>query len=108
MPRRFDAIAAFIITFGSLAATSLLTRLLGDICWPPRVGALLIGGAVFIQGFIAADATRFARVLADGTTLQQRILQISFLAAIFGTLFAAFGDMLSPLYGVPLCGKGAP
>jgi hypothetical protein len=56
-----------------------------------------------MQGFIAADPSRFSKCFRDGTTLQQHINQQCYFAAFFGTLFAAFGDLPSIYYGLSVC-----
>ncbi|KAF1723125.1 hypothetical protein CSC75_01180 [Pseudoxanthomonas wuyuanensis] len=99
----FSTFLAALLTFGTFALCALLTVVAGDICWPPRLGAVLVGGAVFLQGFIFADPDRFTRKLRSGITLQQRIMHISFTAAVFGTLFGALGDLMPSIYGVAVC-----
>ncbi|HET6395814.1 MAG TPA: hypothetical protein VFF91_03125 [Pseudoxanthomonas sp.] len=99
----FSVLLGAVLTFGTFGACALLTVLVGDICWPPRFGAILIGCAVFAQGLIFADPNRFSRKLSSGITLQQRIMHISFVATIFGTLFGAFGDLFPSIYGVAVC-----
>ena len=82
-----------------------LTNLFGDLCWPQRVGAVYVGLAVFLQGYMAADEARFSRAFPDGTKLRDHVNSYCFVAAILGTFFAAFGDMLPPsfYYGSHLC-----
>lgn len=96
-----------VLAFGTPALCALATHTLGELCWPQRIGALYVGMCVFIQGFLAADPERFSRVLGDGTSLRQHLNQASFTVAIFGTIFAAFGDLLptSFYYGVAMCLK---
>ncbi len=98
-----SALLAALLVFGSFAATALLTFLFGDICWAPRIGATLVGAAVFLQGYIFADPDHFSRKLNSGITLQQRLMHITFTAAVFGTLLGAFGDLMPSVYGVALC-----
>ena len=96
---------ATVFTFGTPAICAWLTLTFGDLCWPQRIGSVYIGTAVFLQGFIAADPGRFVRKFSDGTTLQKHINQQSFFAAVFGTFFAAFGDLMpiNIYYGVSVC-----
>lgn len=101
--RHYPALLAVAFTFGTPAICVGLTIAFGDLCWPQRVGAVYVGLAVFLQGFVSADADRFCRELSDGTTLRHHFYQQSFFAAVFGTLFAAFGDLLPLYYGVPVC-----
>ncbi len=58
-----------------------------------------------MQGFLGTDPDRFGRILSDGNTLNKHLNQSSFTVAIFGTLFAAFGDLLPAgvYYGVAMC-----
>lgn len=102
----YSFLLAAAFTFGTPAVCALLASTCGDICWPQRIGALLVGIAVFLQGYIAADADRFNRVMSDGNSLRTYVNQGSYFAAVFGTLFAAFGDLLpvSVYYGVQMCG----
>ena len=77
----------------------------GELCWPQRVGAVYVGAAVFMQGFLGANPDRFSRKLSDGNTLATHLNQSSFTVAVFGTLFAAFGDFVPAgfYYGVAMC-----
>lgn len=95
---------AALLAFGTPKICALATNLLGDLCWPQRVGALYVGLSVFVQGYVAANQTKFCRELSDGTTLREHINQTGYTVALFGTLFAAFGDLL-PLsyYGLAIC-----
>lgn len=101
--RHYSLFLSAAFTFGTPALCVGLTLAFGDICWPQRVGAIYVGVAVFLQGFLNAGPDRFAKELSDGTNLRQHINQQSFFAAVFGTLFAAFGDILPIYYGVPVC-----
>ena len=103
MIRQYPALLAAVFTFGTPAICVALTIVFGDLCWPQRLGAVYVGLAVLLQGFISADTDRFSRELSDGTTLRGHLYQQSFFAAVFGTLFAAFGDILPLYYGVPVC-----
>ena len=103
--RFYPIVLAFLLTFGTPALCVLFTKFTGEICWPQRLGAVYVGFAVFLQGYISADADRFKRVLSDGNELRMHLNQIGFTIAIFGTLFAAFGDILpaSVFYGLRMC-----
>lgn len=104
--RAYPLLIAAVFAFGTPAVCALLATICGDFCWPQRIGALLVGLAVFFQGYIAADPERFTRVLSDGNTLRTYVNQGSYFAAVFGTLFAAFGDLLPAgiYYGIEMCG----
>lgn len=99
----FSVLLSFLITGGTIGLSVLLSFVAPTICWPPRIGALLVGLSVFAQGYIAADPKRLSRRLQCGITLQQRVMHISYVAALFGTLFGAFGDFLPPIFGHPTC-----
>ena len=101
--RHYPLLLSAAFTFGTPAICVGLTLAFGDLCWPQRVGAVYVGLAVLLQGLISADPDRFARKFTNGTTLRQHINQQSYFAAVFGTLFAAFGDLLPIYYGLPLC-----
>ncbi len=101
--RKYIIPLAVLLAFGTPLACVLATVLFGDLCWPQRIGALYVGLSVFVQGYITADQSKFCRELSDGTTLRQHINQTGFTVAVFGTLFAAFGDLPGSYYGVSMC-----
>lgn len=103
--RLYPTILAIALTFGTPILCVLVTLLFGEMCWPQRIGAVYVGAAVFMQGYIGADPDRFSRMLKDGNTLRSHLNQASFTVAIFGTLFAALGDLppASFYYGIQMC-----
>lgn len=103
--RFYPALLAVVLAFGTPVLCVLITLLFGELCWPQRVGAVYVGAAVFMQGFLGADQDRFSRKLSDGNTLAKHVNQSSFTVAVFGTLFAAFGDIFPAglYYGVAMC-----
>jgi hypothetical protein len=105
--RHYTLISSAFYAFGTPAICVGLTHLFGSICWPQRLGAIYVGLAVLIQGIMAADEDRFWRNLSDGTNLRGHINGLCFAAAVFGTIFAAFGDLLPASYyfGVSMCGR---
>jgi len=105
MMRFYPILIAIVLAFGTPILCVLVTLLFGELCWPQRIGAVYVGAAVFMQGFLAADPDRFSRTLSDGNTLSMHLNQASFTVAIFGTLFAAFGDLFPAkfYYGVAMC-----
>ena len=105
MIRFYPTLLAIALTFGTPILCVLVTLLFSELCWPQRVGAVYVGAAVFMQGYIAADPDRFSRKLSDGITLRSHLNQASFTVAIFGTLFAALGDLPPPsfYFGVQMC-----
>ena len=105
--RHYHLITGLFYAFGTPAICVGLTFLFGDICWPQRLGAVYVGVAVLVQGLMAADEDRFSRRLADGTNLRGHINGLCFFAAVFGTVFAAFGDLIpsSFFYGAQMCSR---
>lgn len=105
MMRFYRALLALVLAFGTPVFCVLVTLFFGELCWPQRIGAVYVGAAVFMQGFLSSDPDRFSRPLSDGNTLRDHLNQSSYTVAIFGTLFAAFGDFLpaSFYYGVAMC-----
>jgi hypothetical protein len=105
MMRLYPTLLAIALTFGTPLLCIVATRFFGELCWPQRVGAVYVGAAVFTQGFLGTDPARLIRAMSDGNTLRTHLNQVSYTVAIFGTLFAAFGDLLpaSFYYGVPMC-----
>ena len=105
MMRFYPALLAVALSFGTPVLCVLLTQLLGELCWPQRIGAVYVGAAVFMQGFLGADQGRFRHKLSDGNTLGKHVNQSSVTVAVFGTLFAAFGDLFPAgfYYGVAMC-----
>jgi hypothetical protein len=103
--RLYPALLAVALTFATPALCVLATFAFGQHCWPQRIGAVYVGIAVFTQGFLGTDPDRFSRTLGDGNTLSKHLNQSSYTVAIFGTLFAALGDLLSSdfYYGVAMC-----
>lgn len=90
------------LVFGSTTAWWILQNQYGNLNWSMRIGAFLVGVSVFLQGFLSADETRFAKVLNDRTTVRHHILQASYVVAIYGTLLGAFGDLIAPYFGIGL------
>ncbi|MGE8218472.1 MAG: hypothetical protein ACN6OU_01805 [Stenotrophomonas acidaminiphila] len=105
MMRFCPAALAVVLAFGTPLLCALATLLFGELCWPQRIGAVYVGAAVFMQGFLSADPDRFGRVLSDGNTLNKHLNQSGFTVAVFGTLFAAFGDLFPAgvYYGIAMC-----
>jgi hypothetical protein len=92
-----------ILVLGTFGATAILTKLFGDICWPPRLGGTLVGSAVIVQGYLIANPANFQRLLRGGISLGQRVNHAVYVATAFGTLLWAFGDLFRSIYGVALC-----
>lgn len=66
---------------------------------------MYVGASVFIQGDLVARNEQARRALSDGNSIGRHVNQASYTLAVFGTLFAAFGDLLPAdfYYGVPMC-----
>lgn len=103
--RHYPLLSGIFYAFGTPAICVGLTLLFGDVCWPQRLGAVYVGVAVLAQGLMAADQNRFSRDLSNGTNLRDHVNGLCFFAAVFGTLFAAFGDLIpeSFFYNTPMC-----
>ena len=97
--------AAMIII--TLLVAVLLTRCFGDHCWPPRLGGILVGCSVLLQGYAWAHPEKFHKVLSTGHTTEQITVQAVYVVTIFGTFLWALGDFLSPFFGVLMCRAGA-
>jgi len=80
-----------------------LTKAFGDYCWAPRLGGLIVGMAVFAQGYAYANSERFSRRLASGLTVEQRLLHVVYVSSFFGTFLWALGDFIPTMYGVSVC-----
>jgi hypothetical protein len=99
----FSVVFAALLVFGSTAIAVLLTSFTVGICWAPRIGGVLVGLAVFAQGYMIARPERFTRLLRSRISLQQRIQHVSSVATVFGTFLWAFGDLVPPVFGFSLC-----
>jgi hypothetical protein len=94
---------ACVLVFGSFGLIAALTLLLGDLCWPPRIGGAMIGIAVFAQGYVAANPDAFAKEDANRISRERRVMHVVYFVTVFGTFLWAFGDLIHSLYGVPVC-----
>lgn len=103
--RHYSVLFALFTAVVTPAICVGLAYIFGDICWPQRLGAIYVGIAVLLQGFMAADDDRFAHDFLDGTNLRGHINGVCFSTAVFGTVFAAFGDLIPAgfFYDVPMC-----
>jgi hypothetical protein len=91
------------MVLGTFLLANLLNFLWPQYCWLPRLGGLLVGLAVFTQGFVWAHPKKFSRVRANGLTREQAVIHIMYVSSIFGTLIWAFGDMLPQVLWMRHC-----
>ncbi len=99
----FSLLLSTSIVLGTLGASALLTWIAPSICWTPRIGGTLVGLAVFLQGYIAANPGKFRRALESRITLEQRLMHIVYTSTVLGTLLWAYGDLMPSVFGVPNC-----
>lgn len=94
----------FIISVISVALfplAYLLTIYFGDKCWLPRIGALIVGCSVALQGWVLFDPRK--RGCFDTRQPEKRVLKYVIGLALVGTLLWAFGDMQKILCGIAVC-----
>jgi len=63
----------------------------------------MIGIAIFVQGYVAANPDDFAEEDRFRITRERRVMHMVYFVTGFGTFLWAFGDLITSLYGVPLC-----
>lgn len=80
-----------------------LTKIFGDQCWLPRVGGILVGCAVFMQGYAFAHPEKFRRKLKSGLTLEQKLMHVVYVSSVIGTFAWALGDFVTSIWGVEMC-----
>lgn len=101
----FGTALGLCIVYGTQALTYGLTMLFGDHCWGPRIGGVLVGLAVFLQGLVYAHGDDMQRLLRSGITLEQRLLHVVYVSSVWGTFVWAFGDFVTVLWGLEVCRK---
>lgn len=99
----FSLILSIILVATSFGISAILTVMFPEICWTPRIGGILVGVAVFLQGYVFANPNKFTRTLRSQITLEQRVMHIAYTATIFGTLLWTFGDLMPSVFGIPNC-----
>jgi hypothetical protein len=102
-PLIWSTLVAAALTLGTFGSAALLTLAFGDRCWPPRIGGILVGLSVFLQGYCWAHPEDFQRVLRTGHTTEQLTTHSVYVATLFGTFVWALGDFLPPFLGVAMC-----
>ena len=98
-----DALVVITLSVSMIIIAYLLTIQFGDKCWLPRVGAVVVGISVLLEGWITYNSGR------KGTNApmqpQKKLLKYVLFLALWGTLLWAFGDLKKNLFGVPVCGS---
>jgi hypothetical protein len=81
-------------------SSRVLMNLWPDVCWLPRMGGVLVGVAVVIQGYMAARTEQFNEPWRWG--IPQRVVYTHFSswAAAMGTIFWTFGDFFPDVLGL--------
>ena len=102
-PVVWSTLVGGFLTFGTFGISALLTVVFGDHCWPPRIGGVLVGLSVFLQGYLWAHPEQFQRELRTGHTTEQLAMHAVYVVTLFGTLLWALGDFLPPFFGVSMC-----
>lgn len=100
-----SVVLGLCVVYGTQAGVYGLTMLFGDYCWGPRIGGVLVGLAVFLQGLVYAHADRMQRRLRSGLTLEQRLLHVVYVSSIWGTFVWAIGDFMTVIWGLEVCRK---
>ena len=93
-------IVAALYVFVVLMAYEL-TVMLGDRCWLPRLGALIVGFGVLLEGWIIYSPRR--KENPQRISQEKQLLKYTLLLALWGTLLWAFGDFIKDLFGLPVC-----
>jgi hypothetical protein len=102
-PFVWSTLVGGVLTFGTFGLAQLFTLVIGDYCWAPRIGGVLVGLSVFLQGYIWANPQQFQRTIHTGHTHEQVAIHAVYVVTLFGTLVWALGDFVPPLFGVPMC-----
>lgn len=102
-PAVWNPLIGGLLAFGCFSLAAILTLLFGDRCWPPRIGGILVGLSVFLQGYAWAHPEQFRKVVRTGHTTEQLAMQAVYVVTTFGTFMWALGDFLPPMFGVPMC-----
>ena len=102
-PMVWSTLVGAFLTFGTFGFCALLTIVFGDHCWPPRIGGVLVGLSVFLQGYVWAHPDQFQRELRTRHTTEQLAVHAVYVVTIFGTFLWALGDFLPPFFGVSMC-----
>lgn len=90
----YPAILANTTVIAAFTYSSVLNFLWPEVCWTPRVGGLMVGIAVFMQGYVSVNKGKFSADWRWGLTREQAHLHVANCFAILGTGLWAFGDLL--------------
>ena len=91
--KTYPAIMGTTIFIATFSTSIVFTYFWSNICWLPRFGGLLVGMAVFIQGYMAVNIEKFSIPWRWGLSREQAYSHFASSAAVFGTLIWAFGDL---------------
>ncbi|CAD7712519.1 hypothetical protein LMG31884_01400 [Xanthomonas hydrangeae] len=100
-----STLLGLILIHVTMALVIIMTKLFGDQCWAPRMGGLMVGFAVFAQGYVYANTESFQRRLRSGLTAEQRVMHVVYVCSVLGTFLWALGDFFTNIYGVTVCAK---
>ena len=95
-------IVAIIIVAFLLLTTVILTVSFGQICWLPRLGALLVGIAVSIMAWNLFDLTNTTTGFDPDTTNMLKI-RLAVVLTLLGIVLWAFGDLIPEIGGIQVC-----
>lgn len=93
-----NEVRAFLVLALIFGPNAILRILYPQICWLPRLGGLMVGTAVFIQGYLSAHEECLTSKAWDGNARRDHLLSFSWLLALVGTLFWTFGDFPEALH----------
>ena len=91
--RTYPAIMALTITLATYSAAIICSFFWPEICWLPRIGGLLVGMSLVIQGYVEVNPEKFSVPWRWGLNRRQVYLHFSMFAAVFGTIIWTFGDL---------------
>lgn len=97
------ALLIVVIPVAVTAGAYYLTVELGDKCWLPRLGAVMVGIGVLIEGAILYNPK--TRGTLDTMQPGRKWLEFAMVVVLFGTLLWAFGDCVKDIFGVSTCSR---
>jgi hypothetical protein len=95
-----DSGIIIILSVIMVVISYFLTLIFGDKCWLPRVGALLVGFSVLLEGWIIYNPKNKG---FDTMQPEKKLLKYVLFLALWGTLLWAFGDLCKEMFGIPVC-----